>query len=606
MSRSGAPALCSAPLSALLVGALLAPTVVAQGPTSSGGTSSIALVDVTAEAGVDFLHFNGMTGELYYPEVVGAGGALFDYDQDGDLDLYLVQGALLGPQTSSAALRPRPEEEPPRDRLFRNDSEGDRLRFRDVTDESEIRSTGYGMGAAVGDIDNDGWPDLLVLNWGDNELWRNRGDGRFENVTAQWRAGDPRFSVSASFSDFDRDGDLDVYVVNYLEYELAVNKSCLTERGEKDYCLPSAYRPQADALLMQRDGTFEDVGRSAGLGVPANGLGVLSADFDGNGLLDIYVANDLMANHLLLQQESKGAVRFVDDALLFGAALNRAGRPEASMGIDAGDFDGDGDLDLLLTHFRRESNTLYRMDAKGFFDDASDTTGVAGPSWPHTAFGTRFVDLDLDGDLDLFVANGGVTFPPGADRSVDPYPLDEPNQVLRNDDGRFVDVTGSSGPALAVSQVSRGVLSGDLDNDGDVDLVITNNSGRPQVLRNDSAPTARAARWVGLDLRLGSQHGGRVALGTMLDFDEGQPQPRRVRVHNDGGYATASDHRVVRRRIGAGSEEAARLRFAVTWPDGARELFEVPWSNGYLRITQGDGTETATPGAGNDPAGAVP
>lgn len=574
---------------------------------NSGPQSTIHLTDATDEAGLDFRHFNGMSGELYYPEVVGAGGALFDYDRDGDLDLYLVQGAMLGPKPSSRAVFPWPEAHPLRDQLFRNDTENGELRFQEVTGTSGIQSTGYGMGAAVGDIDNDGWPDLLVLNWGANELWRNRGDGTFEDVTVRWNAGDPRFSVSASFSDFDRDGHLDLYVVNYLEYDLATNKSCLTERGERDYCLPSAYRPQPDLLLMQQEGRFVDVSVTAGLGAAANGLGVLSADFNDDGRLDIYVANDLMANHLLLQQASPEGVRFVDDALLYGAALNAAGRPEASMGVDAGDLNGDGDLDLFLTHFRRESNTLYRMDGNGFFEDASDAVGVAAPSWPHTAFGTRFVDLDLDGDLDLFIANGGVTFPPGTDRSQNPYPLGEVNQVLRNDGGRYIDITSTLGPDIAGSSgVSRSVLSGDLDNDGDVDLVVTNNSGRPQILRNDAPPGPHTA-WVGLDLRLGSERGGRSALGATLDFPTSGAQPRRVRVHNDGGYASASDARVIRRRLDGRDD----LQFTVHWPGGTEEHFAVAWANAYVEITEGNGTQHSGPptdGQAEDgaPSGAGP
>ena len=575
-----------------------APPVHAQAATEPT-TSAIVLHDVTAEVGLDFRHFNGMTGKLYYPEVVGAGGALLDFDQDGDLDVFLVQGAQLGGDDPSLATFPWPPSVPLRDRLFRNDSKGGVLRFTEVTELARIDSRGYGMGAAVGDVDGDGWPDLLVLNWGANQLWRNRGDGTFEDVTTRWNAGDPRFSVSASFSDFDGDGHLDLYVVNYLEYDIAVNKSCLTERGEKDYCLPSAYRPQTDALLLQRSGRFVELAPEHGLGVAANGLGVLAADFNGDGRLDIYVANDLMANHLLLQQQPgpDGAVRFVDDALLYGAALNGAGRPEASMGVDAGDFDADGDLDLVLTHFRRESNTLYRMSDRGFFEDASEGTGIAAPSWPHTAFGTRFVDLDLDGDLDLFVANGGVTFPPGADRSADPYPLGEPNQILRNDQGRYVDVTSTLDPGIAGLHVSRAVLSGDLDNDGDIDLVVTNNSGQAQLLRND-AP-ARGT-WVGLDVRLGPERGGRPALGASIEFGADGLQPRHVRVHNDGGYASSSDARILRRRPAPAEKP---LRFVVTWPDGGQERFQIRWTNAYQRVTRGQGTavdDSTPPAEGGD------
>jgi enediyne biosynthesis protein E4 len=553
-------------------------------------------VDATAETGLDFVHFNGMSGRLYYVEVVGSGGALFDYDNDGDLDLYLVQGHMLGADVPpERALFPWRGEQPPRDRLYRNDLEvlpdgTRRVRFVDVTEESGIRAHGYGMGVVAADVDNDGWVDLYVTNFGGhNELWRNRGDGTFEEVAVTRGVAEERWSVSASFADFDGDGWLDLYVTNYLDYSFLAHKTCLTERGEPDYCLPSAYRPAVDRLYRNRgDGTFEDVSERAGIAaVVANGLGVASADFDGDGRVDFYVANDLMPNFLWLNQ---GDGNFVDDALLAGAALSADGKAEASMGIAVGDGDGDGDLDLFLTHFRREKNTYYRNDG-GVWRDASVEVGLAAPSYPYTAFGTAFLDFDGDGWLDLAVANGGVTFPPGTDRTRYPFALDEPNQLFRNlGRGQFEDVTALAGAAFAVSEVSRGLLAGDLDNDGDTDLVITNNSGPARVLLNRHAerPGATVSAWLGV--RLLTADGKRDALGAVATLEfAGRRLVRRAQ--SDGSYGSSSDPRVLFQWPRDASIGAAP-RVQVRWVDGSVEDFDAQVGT-YTTLRQGGGRRAA-------------
>jgi hypothetical protein len=589
----------------LLVGAHSA--AVALGTArQAGAPAEVWLEDATEEAGVDFLHFNGMSGKLYYLEVVGSGGALFDYDNDGDLDLYLVQGAALGaspdgraPDLSGAVL-PWRGEVPPRDRLLRNDlvatATGERrLRFVDVTDASGIRAYGYGMGAGAADFDNDGWVDLYVLNFGRNELWRNRGDGTFEEVASAAGVDDPLWSVGASFTDYDADGWLDLFVVEYLDYALLDHKTCLTERGEPDYCLPSAYEPIADRLFKNRGyGTFADVSASSGVGASrGNGLGVVAADLDGDGRQDFYVANDLMPNHLWLQQENG---TFVEDGLFRGVAVSGEGKAQASMGVDVGDPDLDGDWDLFMTHFHREHNTFYRNQGT-HWEDVSDASGLGPPSWSHTAFGTAFVDLDNDGWLDIVVANGAVTFPVGVDRSDDPFPLDEANQLFRNLGGsRFVEATALGGEALAESAVSRGLLVGDLDNDGDEDLVVVNNSGRAQLLLN---VVGQGAAWIGVRLMEapGRRPGARDrdsskaatavrdAYGASVMLErEGAPALRR-RVQADGGYASSHDPRIV---FGLGTHRAKRL--IVQWVDGERESFPVPEAGRYTTLWRGTGT----------------
>ncbi len=549
-------------------------------------------VDVTEPADVAFTHFNGMAGRLYYVEVVGAGGALFDYDGDGDLDLYLVQGSMLGADLEPhEALMPWPEGQPLNDRLLRNDlvigADGKRtLRFVDVTDEVGIDARAYGMGATAGDYDNDGDVDLYVLNYGVNQLWRNDrqpdGSVRFTEVAGPSGVADARWSASASFADTDRDGDLDLFVVEYLEYSLTINKRCLTERGEPDYCLPNAYRPVADRFYRNLgNGTFEDASGPSGIASrPGNGLGVIAADLNDDGLVDFYVANDLQPNHLWLNQ---GDGRFSEDALLLGAAVNARGKSEASMGIDVADVDQDGDLDAFLTHFNRESNTLYIAD-DGFFYDRTDALGLGAASWKHTAFGTAFVDFDRDGWQDLVIANGAVTFAPGVDRQANPFPLDEVNQLFRNVGGkRFVDVTEQAGAAFEVSEVSRSVMVGDLDNDGDPDFVITNNSGPARILENRyDAATSTRSRWVGLELRRANA-GNRFDVGATarVEFEGGGTLEQTVR--RDGGYASTRDPRLI---FPIGADKTPRS-IVVTWSDGEQERFAVPTLGEYSRLQRG-------------------
>ena len=539
--------------------------------------------------GIDFVHTNGMTGRYYYLEVVGSGGALFDYDGDGDLDVYLVQSALLGgDRTWRDATIPWLGDTPPGDRLYRNDTEreGGPLRFTDVTRETGIVATRYGMGAAAADYDNDGDVDLYVLNWGENQLFRNDGGGKFTDVTEASGTGDALWSVSASFVDMDQDGLLDLYVVNYLDWALIAHKTCLTERGEPDYCLPSNYRPVSDRLYRNLgNGRFEDVSEPSGIAaVRANGLAVVSGDFDADGRTDLYVANDLMPNNLWLNRSSEGTVRFVDDGLMVGAALNRHGKAEASMGLDAADVSDDGRLDLFMTHFRRESNTLFVASGEGAtlsFEDQTVEFGLEGPSWDHTSFGTRLVDVDNDGDLDLVVANGAVTYLPGQDRTAKAFPLDEPNQLFLNqrvdDRTRFVPV-----PLAKVEDpgVSRSTLIGDLDNDGDSDLIVTNNSGAPHVLENR---LGQDAAWIGLELRAGK----RDAQGAVVTLPDLGGLPRVAR--SDGGYAASDDPRLI---LGLGETAKApeRIRPVVLWPSGRKERFGPLAGGRYHRLLEGTGT----------------
>ncbi len=454
-----------------------------------------AFVDVSRETGLEFVHDNGSIGERYFSEVVGPGAAWTDYDGDGDLDLYLVQGGSLDPAGDPA--------ERPSDVLLRNDVTAGGPRWVDVSARAGIVEHGYGMGIAAGDIDGDGDVDLYVTNFGRNLLWSNAGDGTFVDTTTPTLA-EPRWTTSAAFLDYDGDGDLDLFAANYVEYRLAQHRPCLNAAGAIEYCGPASFPPETDRL-WRNDGTggFEDVTGQAGLlGHAGSGLGVVSADFDGNGLPDLYVANDLMPNFLWINQ---GDGSFREDALLAGCAVNEQGAPEASMGVAVADFDRDGDEDLFMTHLDTETNTAYAND-RGLFTDVSNEWGLTVPSLGLTGFGTVALDYDSDGWIDLAAANGAVKTLPDQRAAGDPLPLREPNLLLRNEAGSFVDRTETA-PVLLEKDVSRGLAAGDFDNDGDTDLVVLNNGGRAMLLRNEAKD---GFDWAGVELIPGA---GAPALG---------------------------------------------------------------------------------------------
>ena len=500
-------------------------------PVSTHATADDAIPfdEVAESVGLDFVHDNGRQGAYHLIEIMGSGVGLLDYDADGDLDVYLVQSGPL-PQGQG----PRPESA--RDRLYRNDvaSDGNGLRFTDVTVASGLDARGYGMGVATGDYDGDGHVDLYVTNFGPNQLWRNQGDGTFKDVTAETGADDPRWSVSAAFFDANDDGRLDLYVGNYVDFTFATSKECFNK--VRDYCSPLSYHPVPDRLLANLgDGRFRDVTAPSQLArAYGNALGVVSADFNGDDRIDLYVANDGVANQLWM---NRGNGRFEDFALMGGAALNDQGAAEAGMGVSAADFDGDGDEDLFMTHLRGETNTVYRNDGTGSFVDDTIRTGLGPGSKPSTGFGTSFFDYDNDGWLDVLAVNGAVTVIEALVARGEDYPYPERNQLFRNDGGRgYVEVDG--GPSFAQAEISRGAAFGDLDNDGDVDVVISNNAGPVRLLLN----RGDGGSWIGLDVRLPS---GAPALGARVELllSDGRRLVRRVR--SDGSYASAQDPRLL-------------------------------------------------------------
>jgi len=541
-------------------------------------------VESAAATGLAFTHVNGASGNYYLPEVMGSGVALFDYDNDGDLDVFLVQGGALG----ESAVRGPAAANAPRCRLFRNDiaspaSSGPRpLRFTDVTERARIDVRGYGMGVAAADYDNDGNVDLLVTAFGPSTLLHNNGDGTFSDVTTQAGVGDSQWGTSAAFVDYDRDGHLDLFVAHYVDFTIAGNKLCNDPVGSRDYCSPRAYRP-VPARLFRNDGhgRFTDATAASGIDKAYGaGLGVAIADYNGDRWLDVYVANDGTPNQLWINQKNG---TFVDEGLLSGSAVNANGNPEGSMGIAAGDFDLDGDEDLFVTNIVGETSVLYVNDGHATFEDARARSGLGALTAAFTGFGTDWIDYDNDGWPDLFVANGAVNIVES--QRGQPTPFRMRNQLLHNVEGRrFEETSASAGPAFERAEISRGAAFGDVDNDGDVDILVSNNGGPVRLLLNQSV-----ARNHWLTVRVEQAENNRFAIGAQVGVERaGRPTLWR-RVRSDGSYLSASD---VRAHFGLGSSVSIDA-LVVIWPDGSQER----WTGigGDRAVTLRRGSSRAVP-----------
>ena len=540
--------------------------------------------DEAAASGLDFVHFNGAAGRFHYPELIPPGVGLFDYDNDGDLDVYLVQGRMLDADlTPDDALFPPARPGPLTGRLFRNDLQtapagSRRLRFTDVTAASGIEADGYGLGVAAGDVDNDGWTDLFLTNYGPDALYLNRGDGTFREAAAERGLGPAAgFGVSASFFDYDRDGWLDLYVGRNVDYTLESGIECGTLADARDYCPPETYGGTPDHLYRNTgEGRFADVSETALAGArfgPA--LGVSTADFDGDGWIDVYVANDGVENLLWINQRDG---TFRDTGLLSGAALSETGMPEASMGVDAGDFDDDGDEDLFMTHLNGQGNNLYVNDGTGRFEDRSTGSGLGAGSLAYTGWGTTWFDFDNDGRLDLLTVNGTITALPG--RPAGRFPYDQRRTLFRNlGGGRFADVTERAGAAFAPSEAGRGAAFGDVDNDGDVDVLVGNDAGPARLLINH---VGERRRWLGLRL---AGAGGRDVLGARVEVVRGGLPTLWRRARSDGSYASANDPRVL---VGLGDSNA-RPTVRVRWPDGTAEEWRDVEIDRWVTLRAGEG-----------------
>jgi hypothetical protein len=534
--------------------------------------------EMAAEAGLNFHHMNGATGQHFMPEIMGPGVALFDYDNDGDLDIYLVQGNRLDP--SAKLLDPPPAGWKPGNRLFKNLlAETGELRFVDVTEKAGVGYIGYGMGVASGDYDNDGFVDLYVTNFGHNVLYHNNGDGTFTDVTRDAGVDDPHWSTSAAWVDFDGDGWLDLFVCNYVDFTVEGNRNCSSPAGEPDYCTPKMYHAVPSRLFRNlRNGRFEDVTEASGINRsygPA--LGVLCADFNGDGRVDIYVANDTAANQLWL---NNGDGTFRESALDSGVAYSMDGLAKAGMGVTLADVENNGSQVLVVTNLTREGVTVFHGDGRGQFDETTAQFGLLQPTFGYTGFGTQWFDYDNDGWLDLFIANGAVTIL-GSERGG-PSPYSQRKQLFHNEGRgkRFRETSPLAGPGFQVEEVSRGAAFGDLDNDGAIDIVVTNNNGPVRLFRNQ---VSKCGHWLIVKLESPSQN--RFGIGARVAVVRNGQDTLWRSAHTDSSYLSSNDARV---HFGLG-DQAKIQAVLVEWPDRTKERFENIQSDRIVTLRRGSG-----------------
>ncbi|MHC5108791.1 MAG: CRTAC1 family protein [Planctomycetota bacterium] len=517
--------------------------------------------EAAAERGLDFTHTRGLKQDYYFPELVGGGAALCDFDADGFLDVYMVQSGDLNPENAGIV----------GNMLFRNQGNGF---FADVTEKSGTGDTGYGMGCACGDYNGDGQVDLYVTNYGPNVLYRNNGDGTFTDVSREAGVQGETWSASAAFLDHDGDGDLDLFVVNYINWNIELESACFTGTGKRDYCKPNNYNaPAADTLFQNNgDGTFTDISSQAGIhAFFGNGLGVAIADFNQDRRPDIYVANDGMPNQYWVNM---GGGRFQNDAVLAGCAVNVHGTAEAGMGVSALDIDHDSHTDMFMTHLREETNTFY-LNRGGWFDDVTAGTGLSASSMPYTGFGMGFADFDHDGMYDLFIANGRVGLSDPIDFPDNPYAEED---LLFRGVGKlsFERVRKIVNKPEQPKSVSRAAAFGDLDNDGDVDIVVNNNGGRAYVLLNRIGRPENAVAF-----QLARQSG--VPDGAVVTIlANGQTQTRMLQ--RAYSYCASNDPRV---HFGVGGVNSIES-VTVTWPDGRKGEFGSVASGALYRLSEGE------------------
>ncbi len=462
-------------------------------------------VDVAKQSGIDFVHYNAATDEKYMVESIGSGGGFLDYDGDGDVDIYLINGSPLPGSAETS--------EPPKNALYRNDGEG---KFTEVSAAAGVDHVGWGMGMAAADIDNDGDVDLYVTNFGRNVLFRNNGDGTFSDVTDEVGVAAGGWSTSAAFGDMDGDGFVDLYLCRYVDFRMDNHKFCGNlAKDLKAYCHPDVYNVEPSILFRNDgDGTFTDVTTEAGVYVDDDGksLGVVWGDYDNDGDADIYVANDSMRNFLF---QNDGTGNFEDVTLLAGVGYSEDGQTQAGMGTDFADYDGDGWLDVISVHLDFEYNALYRGGPNGVFTDVSYNSGVAEPSLNFVGFGAFFADYDNDGYIDLFVGNGHIIDNIHLFNSVSTYR--ERNFMFRNQgDGVFEEIGLQLGEALAVENVVRGTSAADYDQDGDEDILVNVSGDAPQLLRNDGG---NRNAW--LALQLVGRESNRSAVGARVTVRAG-------------------------------------------------------------------------------------
>lgn len=539
----------------------------------AGPSAPVRFVDVALEWGITFRHENGASADKIMVETFGSGVAAFDYDNDGRVDLFFANGANLRAGTPS-----------PGNALYRNAGPAG---FIDVTARAGIKGRGgFATGVAVGDVDNDGWLDLFVAGYGGNTLYQNNHDGSFTDITARAGVAGGGWSSSAGFFDFDLDGDIDLYVARYLDYDARHNPYCGHRKpGYRMYCDPRNFDGVPD-LLYRNDGNgrFTDVSEQAGISNPAGkGLGVAFGDVNDDGWPDVYVANDLVRNFLYI---NNGNGTFTDATYRAGVGYDENGKPQAGMGTEIADYDDDGRLDIFVTNFSEELNELYRNGGDLVFEHVTRAAGLAS-AWLPLGFGTKLFDADNDGHLDIHVTNGHV---------IDNITLYQPRLAYRQTDqlflnrgnGSFADVSAEAGPAFQVEHVGRGSAVADLDNDGDLEIIVSNCGGSPLVMRNDGG---NRRHWLVVALR--GRESNRFGVGARIVIETGDE--RHVReVGGAGSYLSASPPAL---HVGLGDRRIVD-RLTVQWPSGKRQVLEGVPADRRLTLDEADarGQDDTRPG----------
>lgn len=509
---------------------------------------TIQLTDVTETSGITFKHNDGGSGQGYIVEASTGGVALFDYDSDGFIDIYFLNGG---------ALKGTNFKTPPTNALYRNNGD---WTFTDVTQEAGVGDTGHGMGVAAGDYDNDGDEDLYINNFGANVFYRNNGDGTFTNVTEETGTGNgDKFGAGVSFFDMDKDGDLDLYVGNYVNFTFETHVPIEIE-GHFFKAGPQYYQAVPDTLYRNEgDGTFTDVTEESGIGsVSGPSMAIIATDYDEDADLDVFICNDNAANHLW---QNDGSGKFKEVAIITGVAYDFDGKKNASMGVDCGDYDNDGHIDIFLTDWQSEMPVLYRNLGNGLFEDATSTARISNELFPHVHWGTGLIDFDNDGDLDLFVACGHFD---EIERIDDRTAKRVRNYLMLNQgNGSFADISKSAGSGMAIVESSRGAAFDDLDNDGDVDAVVLNSAAAPTILRNDSTSNNKS-----IQIRLKDPNGSQFGVGSRVTVISGDIK-QVAEVYCGRGYQ--GDYG---RRLTFGLGESRDIdQVEVRWPDGQIEIF---------------------------------